>query len=93
MRYFIGAIFFSFLVWAMQDGAFAQSACVKCQQAVQDKVVSCSRHLPRAVTPKNAKKPTRRERKAVKARADAYNACVKTATDGMAACRAGVCKK
>jgi hypothetical protein len=93
MRYVIGAIFFSFLVWAMPDGAFAQSACVKCQQAVQAKVAACSRHLPRAVTPKNAKKPTRRERKAMKARADAYSACVKAATDGMAACRTGVCKR
>jgi hypothetical protein len=87
MLYFKVAIFFALLLLGLDDRAFGQSACTKCMQAVQVKVVTCNGKLPPAVTPKDSKKPTDAERKAAKARADAYSACVKIANEGMTACR------
>ena len=87
MRRIARSIFFVFLCFGSGGAAWGQSACTTCMQAVQVSVATCNHQLPPAVTPKNFDKPTNAERKAVKARADAYSQCVTIANDGLLACR------
>ena len=87
MRRITRSIFFMFLCFGSGGAALGQSACTTCMQVVQVSVATCNRQLPPAVTPKNSDKPTNAERKAAKARADAYSQCVTIANDGLLACR------
>ena len=87
MRRMTRSIFFVFVCFGSGGAAWGQSTCTTCMQAVQVSVATCNRQLPPAVTPKNPDKPTNAERKAAKARAEAYSQCVTIANDGLLACR------
>ena len=87
MRRMTRSIFFVFVCFSSGGAAWGQSTCTTCMQAVQVSVATCNHQLPPAVTPKNSDKPTNAERKAAKARADAYSQCVTIANDGLLTCR------